>query len=183
MTRGPKLPEQELDALQAVQKHVELGDTALYAYQVEAGSGPDTCHVAAAPHVRDPSLHVIFTLGSLSPHVLITVTDGEPQAIARVLADLEAYDVPPRLGHGHTAPIESSYLNEHGRVGVVLLRPAVSNALAHVPDELVAGRRRLHCLLVLFLSEEELALKRAEGLDELLDYFEDIGRDVIAIQA
>lgn len=177
------LSARECSVLEAVQHHVDIRAVTLWEFAAGAPRSHGISHVASAPHARDALLHVVFSLASLSPHLFITVTDGEPEAVARVLADLEAYDVPPRLAHGHTVPMESTYLAENGRVGVVLLRPVVSNALSHMPDELVAGEQRLHCLLVLFLSREEFDLKRREGLDELLGYFEDIGRDVTALQA
>ena len=177
-----RLPRRELGILIAIATQVGLDKFEVFDF--EATTGPrrgERLHAAAGPLPSEPAIQVVFSLGALSPHLFITVTDGDAAEIAKVIGDLELYDVPPTLGYGHTAPLASAYLERHGRSGVVLLRPSVANALAAFPDQLEVEGDHRHCLFVLFLTQEELELKRREGLDALFDHFRNTGRDVASL--
>jgi len=127
-----------------------------------------------------PGISVVSTLGSASRHVFVTATDGPPNEIARVLADLEGHDaVISGLQVGDAVPLEDRWAADHGRVGIQLLPIGVSNAATGLEEVLEVGGRQYHLLLVVFLSRSERTLREDQGLDALLDRFEGARRDLV----
>jgi hypothetical protein len=177
-----KLPKAETAVLDYLFDHAPVAPEA-EAFEFRSTVDGATQLAAAVALSDDPSLHLVSTLGSRGLHVFLTVTDGAPDAVAAALADLETYDArTTRLGHGETVPLEHDALRKAGRTAALLLRPAVSNALPEFPDTAVVGRRSLHFFLVVFLDDAEHALKKAHGLDALLDRFDSAGRDLVQLE-
>jgi len=177
-----KLPKVQSAVLGYLFDHAPVAPEA-EAFEFRSTSDGATQFAASAALSDDAGLHLVSTLASRGAHVFLTVTDGEPDDVAAALADIETYDArTTRLAHGDTVPLERDVLRAAGRTAALLLRPAVSNALPEFPDTATVSRRALHFFLVVFLDDVEHSLKKAQGLDALLDRFETADRDLVQLK-
>jgi hypothetical protein len=146
---------------------------------------PDTRNtslVATTCFQADESIKLIFTLGTLSNHVFVTVTDGDVSHIADVLAELEEYDATKAalcLGNTYRSPNE--YLKKHDLVGTVMLRADTLPILQPLAGSISIEEVTTDFLYVAFLSEAEYTCKIDRGLNALLDLFEAERKDLISI--
>lgn len=119
-----------------------------------------------------------------SGRVFFTITDGDPEGVAEVLAKVAIYDLQASLEFGHTISFSGSrFLRKHGREAVLLLDPDASNVMRGFPEEIEVGGGRYKCFLVVFLSADEYKRKISSGLRALLEDFQGCGRDLVKIDA
>ncbi len=143
-------------------------------------SGKQTL-VAMANLIVDKRLWLVFTLGTLSNHVYINITEGDPAAIADALAELEEYD-----SGGSVLCYESSYrspnkyLLERGLVASAMFNPATFTPLEFLDNPFSAGGETISTLLVVFLTEVEYMEKLEHGFDALIELLEREGKNVIS---
>ncbi len=150
-------------------------DGCTWTFDDPAGGRPQA--VGAARLQIDPSASVVFTLGGLGKRVVVTLTDAEPARIAPVLARIER-EAPPEQAAVAFA-LADPYVAEHGRAGVALLPPSATRFFPKLPDALLLDEGAMHVSAAFFLSQEELALARDQGVQALADRFRVAGRNLV----
>jgi hypothetical protein len=140
--------------------------------------------VAASPLTEQKDLHLVFTLGSRSRHVFMTVTDGDPSRAAAILAQAEDYDASvSRLGLGDTLALNDPYMQQNLREAILFVRPIVSNAISAFADSAEVAGNVIHFLLAVFLDHAEYETKKLRGLEALFDRFRSEGKDLARMSA
>ena len=125
----------------------------------------------------DGNINVIFTLQSCSNNIFLTVSDGDPEKVSHLLAQLERYDSEGNLCFGEKYRNRNEYLSTKKRYGLVLIRPKKLPFLNYLPDGMDGD---VCFFLVVFLSEMEYRIKLEKGLDALIDLFEENDKDLIS---
>ena len=136
--------------------------------------------VAAAPLTVDPGAAVVLTLGSLGGRVLVTLTDAEPARMAELLARVER-EAPagPSAPADLVLPLADPFLAENGRAGVALLPPSATRFFPKLPDAVRFDEEAFAVSAAVFLSEDELSLARAHGVQALAERFRLAGRNIV----
>jgi hypothetical protein len=137
--------------------------------------------VAAATLDQVPGAAVVFTLGRPGRRALVTLTDAEPEKVARLLAVAER-DAPAGepiriLG------LDDPYLAQHGRAGIALLPPSAGRWLPSLPDAVRFDADLLQVSMAAFLSAHELAVAREDGGAALVGAFGRGERDLLRFAA
>ena len=146
---------------------------------VEPGAPPAA--VAAAALQKVPGAAGVFTLGRAGRRAVVTLTDAEPDQIARLLA-LAERDAPA----GDEVRVLASsdpYLVRHGRAGVALLPPSAGRWFPALPDAVRFDADVLQVSMATFLSPQELAAATADGAAALRAAFGRGERDLLRFAA
>jgi hypothetical protein len=134
-------------------------------------------HVAASRLAADPGSSLVFTLGSASNGILLSLTDGDPERVAAILATIEElFARQGGVGSREIVDLSDPYLRDHGRVAAALLRPVAG--VPGFPDLVRIEGAQYHAALAVFLNEEERELSRRLGFDALEERFRLCGRNV-----
>lgn len=129
-------------------------------------------------HEPDP-IHVIFSFPNNSDDCYIMISDGDPDQLAKEVAALQEYnDTVAHLCKNHTVPTESEYLNNSGWFSYLITTPKIT--YSDFPNSLQINGREIRFHLALPLTEVERDIKINNGIEALLDKFEDSNRDTIS---
>ena len=109
--------------------------------------------------------------------VRVTLTDAEPDRVARLLAVAER-DAP--AGDAvRVLALDDPYLAQHGRAGIALLPPSAGRWFPSLPDAVRFDADLLQVSMASFLSAHELAVAREDGGAALLGAFGRGERDLL----
>ncbi len=133
--------------------------------------------VGAAPLAVDPSSSVVFTLGGLGQRIVVTLTDAEAARMAPLLARVEREA--PAEPDALALPLDDPWMAESGRAGVALLPPSTTRFFPKLPDAVRFGEDVLLVSAAIFLSQDELALAGAHGVEALAERFRLAGRNIV----
>src|SRR5882672_8889019 len=142
------------------------------------GSAADQ-YVVCGPVSTDPSLTVCASLGSVSTHLFVLVSDIEAKESADIIARVEDYDA--RVTHlrvGETIVLEAPSFEGSGAAALLIIKPRLLKLFENVPDHIAIGKTSVHCLLCLPLTSKEYRLKKESGIGAVLDSFVSSGREV-----
>ena len=132
---------------------------------------------------EDKSICAVFNLPTVTDKLFLTVSDGDPEKIARVMAHLEETDVTNCLHKTDICRFDYSYLQDHNKIGVMLLSIKVSPVFDDLKDEMVFSGKKIKPFLVVFISQEEYDYWKKFGLNALMDYFSENDKDLVSIGA
>jgi hypothetical protein len=122
----------------------------------------------------------VFSLPTVGHNIYVTVTAADQMVVRRVLADLEETEADSSVSLGNVLLLKAPELLAANIVGVLLLLPATSNMLNHLPLDLKVGEKGYRFLLVVFLTREEHGIWRTQGHDALMDFYSRSGKDLVA---
>jgi len=147
------------------------------------GNHQDEFYIAHSKFIGiDEDIYVVFTLGTHGNRVFLTATDGDPEEIGKILANLESYNChEKKLRAGAFIQMPSKYLQSNGNVGVLLLRTKTLNILNEILDYVDIHDVRIRFSLVTFLNQSEYDCRKTYGHDALMDRFSEEGKDLISI--
>lgn len=131
---------------------------------------------------EEEGVNLFCNLPTKSEKIFLTVSDGEPEKIARYMSHLEEVDATRnQLSARDVVIFSDTYLSENQKVGILLLPARVSSALNHVPDEISFEGKSYLTFLVVFIRDTEYEIWKEKGCDFLLDLFDRENRDLIGI--
>ena len=130
----------------------------------------------------DEEVSVVLNKPTFSNKLFLTVTDGDPEKVARVMAHLEETDIKKCLHQSDIVRFDYSYLKDFNKIGVLLLNINVSPVFDDLESEMVLSDNKIHPLLVLFISQDEYEYKKQHGHDALMDYFAENDKDLVSIK-
>jgi hypothetical protein len=138
--------------------------------------------LVAITRFRDAEdIAVVFTLGSLSRHIYVAATYGDPDPVAAFVAEVEEYDsYASGVCFGYTYRSHSPYLATKSMAASIMLSPATLSDLSPLESGLGVGGRVLEFLLVVFLTDNEFQTKLDRGFDALMELFETRNKDAIS---
>lgn len=157
------------------------GDEAeLFGYVPKRGT---TLHQAVVPVVPDDDLRIVFTIPTETTSIFITVSDGDPPLVRRMLANLDEMERDgATLGIGDVVRFEDKDLEQHGVAGVALLPLSLSGVLCGLDDTFEHGGRIYKFWLVVFLSFLEYGIWKAHGQEMLMAHFDDVDKDLFTFE-
>ena len=128
-------------------------------------------------------LTLLFNAPAATPHVFITVTDGDPARIGRALAELERHE---RRGgalstHDYVALDGDDYLAACDKSGAMLLASSDSYFLRGVSPVVAVGTEERRLLYVVLVNAVERDIIHAHGVDALFDEWDDAGRGITSV--
>lgn len=130
----------------------------------------------------DPSLNAVFSLPKRSGHLFLTLSDGDADSLARVMAHLDECDVSGEIHQSHVVRFNHEYLDNHGYIGVYLCAPVVSPLFKELQEPLVFETNTAHPTLVIFITKSEYEVWRKHGSHGLLDHFDATDRDLVSFE-
>jgi len=131
--------------------------------------------------IDDDNIHVVFNLPIYSDKWFLTVSDGNPDEIAKVIAHLEEVDKDKSANKNDVIRFDTEYLRIHGIIGVLLLDVKVSPVFEGFGSHVEYGKNKVYPLLVVFLSQKEYEIWKNDGHDKLMDYFDLHDKDLVSI--
>jgi hypothetical protein len=133
----------------------------------------------------EKGVHAFCSLPSgADKNILVTVSDGEPDKIADIVARLTDHARTNAIAFGHTLRLEKEdYMRAAGRVATILLRVDAVRALADFPEVIALDGNQYPTHLIVFLDQTEYQVKMNKGLVPLLDHMEGRGRDLVRFVA
>ncbi len=149
-------------------------------WELEVEPGAPPAPVASAALQKVPGA-AVFTLGRPGRRAVVTLTDAEPDQVARLLA-LAEREAPA----GEAVRVLASsdpYLVQHGRAGIALLPPSAGRWFPALPDAVRFDAELLQVSMATFLSPQELAGASADGAAALLAAFGRGERDLLRFAA
>lgn len=125
----------------------------------------------------DP-IYVVFSFPRESDDCYLMITDGDPECLAKEVAALQEFnEKDAHLCKGHTVPTKNNYLNSVGWSSYLITTPHFSYEDFPLTKNIDGRNIRFHLALPLTDSEREIKIN--DGLDSLIDYFENCNRDTI----
>lgn len=150
-------------------------------WELAVDPGAPPAAVATAALQKVPGAAAVFTLGRPGRRAVVTLTDAEPDQVARLLA-LAEREAPA----GEAVRVLASndpYLVQHGRAGIALLPPSAGRWFPALPDAVRFDAELLQVSMATFLSPQELAGASADGGTALLAAFGRGERDLLRFAA
>ncbi len=129
----------------------------------------------------DKEVCAVLNLPTSTDKLFLTLSDGDPEKIARVLAHLEETDTKNCLHKNDILRFDYSYLQENNKIGVVLLSIKVSPVFNGLEHNMIFNGKKIQLMLVVFISQEEYDYRKKFGHDALMDYFSDKDKDLVSI--
>lgn len=179
-----KLSSRQSAIIAYVLEHSAVEDNVkLLSFSLTGSEAPGKQVIAYAKVLHpDEELFLLFTLSDFSDRIFMTVSDGDPKELSKVLATLEEYDhYSNKLLVGSSVKMPSAYLSGFGKIGVILLAASTSPLLIRVGKCIRIKGSVYHPYLVTFIDEQEYALKSEKGFDELLNQFERTDKDLVSL--
>jgi hypothetical protein len=137
-------------------------------------------HHACAALDTDPDIHVVVSLPTDGKNIYVTLSNGDRPLIQRLFATLEDMEGECSIRLGNVQLFDDAALKARGICGVLLLPVQISNILRFLPDTITIDAIDHPVLLVVFLSEREHAIWKADGHDALMELFVATDKDLIA---
>lgn len=128
----------------------------------------------------DTKANLFVSLPTVTKNIYVTITAGDASLVRQVIATLEDQELESCVCVGNVQLFEEPALRRHMICGVILLKGNLFNALEHLPDELTVGSTDYQLVSVVFLTEAEYEIWKTDGHDGLMDYFEEIDKDLIS---
>lgn len=136
------------------------------------------------PYADGTEVTFCGTIGSSgdseTDHYFVSLSDGSPFDTSGLAAAAHHYDreIAP-LAAGHTFPLApNSPLKAHGYASALLLDAAIYAPFEDAGD--LQQQLNCHFLAVVPITADELSLKKQRGLDDLLQSWDDSGRDILS---
>lgn len=127
-----------------------LMESKLFSDEAELMRFEDDAGLLRAAYIgsEEIGVNLVFNLPTISSKLFLTVSDGDPEKIARYMSHLEEVDASRNeLNVRDVVIFSDDYLKENDKVGVLLLPIRVSPALNHVPNEILLGEKVITPLL------------------------------------
>jgi hypothetical protein len=140
-------------------------------------------HFAAYGKPKDLSgLQLIFTLGTTSERIYLTVSNGDPVEIARVLCNFEDIDREDGVvTQFQLREFADEYMGKHGWKGALFIPPDNFPSLERLADTADVGGRRYYFSLVIFLSDADVRFGKLRSVGSLLEKIVAEDRDLTSI--
>jgi hypothetical protein len=81
----------------------------------------------------------------------------------------------------HSVKTGNSYFTDNGWVAFLVTIPAM--ALDELADNAIVDERNIRFHLLVPLNEKQYSVKLNNGYDALLEYFEEVGKDIVEFTA
>jgi hypothetical protein len=175
----------ELDAYQAEILEMLFERTAIAEEIVRfrctpSGEVADEHLVVAAPLGEQDRQYLALNLPAGSTNVFVALTDNRPEAIARIIANVEDHERRRgrALGLGETIITDKGSLRPEVPYAILLSRTATFDDLAALPDTAMIAGRATSFFLAVPLTRAEYEFKIEHGLDALHSRFEAEGKRI-----
>ena len=177
MTAGPQLDRLQNSVVTMMFDCVQLHDPVEpLEFGLTGDFGGLFCACIGTPEDVDEAVFVVFTLPRYGSTVFLGLTRGKEREVARLLANLEDLERERSraLGVGETIGLDIGGVlgKAFPPPAVILLPVATSSLLSRLPPKADLAGREVRFALAVPLSEQELRCLNAEGLDALLDLFQ-----------
>ena len=115
-------------------------------------------------------------------HQFVNIVDNEEIGVAQWVCSAYHYDrYVARLDHGHTFPLSgNARLRDFGHAGTLVIEGGFLRHFAE-PSATIAGITT-NLFAVVPLTDAELAVKRAHGLDAVFEEWERTKRDTLQLE-
>ena len=129
-----------------------------------------------------PSVNVVFSLPSQeSERVFVLASDGNVMFLRTLVANLQEMLATTTIELGQVLLLSDDELKQRKVAGVIFLPVSVSNLLQGLPEVINVDDRSYRFLLVVLITEIEHKLWLERGHNELMEYFEEIEKDVVSM--
>ena len=144
------------------------------------GDASESHYAGVVTAESDSSLSAIFSLPKQTGHWFLTLSDGDADSLAKIMAHLDEYDASGEIHQSHVVRFDYAYLDQNGYVGVYLCTPIVSPLFKQLAAPMVFDSNTAHPTLVIFITESEYEVWKDRGSDGLLDHFDDVDKDLVS---
>lgn len=150
-------------------KKIELED---YSFS----SDPDLFYSSAYAVIEE--FNVVTSLPIESDTSFMCISDAQPSELCKMISGLQHYhEKKSKLEYGHTVPlITNNYVTNHGWYAALILSSDLF--LQGFDDDIEIKLPGQKVYLAILISNEEYNIKIEKGMDALLDYFDEIERDI-----
>lgn len=128
----------------------------------------------------DDSVNLICSLPTITQNIYVTVSDGDPALIRRIVATIEDTERESAVLLGNLLALNDPILRNRNIYGVLFLPASEFNALEGLPSKICTKEKEFKFLAVIFLSKEELEIWEERGHDALIDHFIAVERDIVS---
>jgi hypothetical protein len=127
--------------------------------------------------------HLIFNMPIKTPHIFITVTDGNPKQVRKLIANIESYE---RFNNNLSlnsfiSLTGDEYLASIGKIGAIFLPISDSYFLKDIDPILSTGTGDRHFLYVVFINAIESEILHSDGRESLFDLWYETGRGITSV--
>lgn len=135
--------------------------------------------VSGCVYPKFEGLTLVCALPTKLNRVFISITDGNPKEIGKILGGIQSYhENRAALSFGDTVPIYTNqYALDNGWFAGLLMEPSI--LFEGFDGMFTCGEKSYDLSLVIFVSDEEHTFKVSHGFDALLDKFDEVERDLI----
>jgi len=127
----------------------------------------------------DENAHVIVSIPTIGTNIYVTISEGDPGLVRRVMSTLEDIEMESSVHLGNVALLADPDLTVRGIYGVILLSSDIFNALEYVPNTLTVDKVKYTFLSFVFLTAVEHEIWKKSGHDALMKHFFENKKDVI----
>lgn len=174
-----KLEQYQAAVLQMLFERTAVGESVDVLRFALSGDFTGEYVVVAAPIGNDGD-HIAVNLPHYSRSVFVALTDKDPNAVARILANLEDYERESggALGLGEAVVIPDASSSLGAPYAVLLLRTATLADVASLPDMATIAGRHTSFFLAVPLTKAEHDFRGDHGHNVLLDRFDAEGKSL-----
>lgn len=131
----------------------------------------------------DDMVNLVVTLPTATTNIYLTVTEGDPALVRRVLAAIEDQEREVAVNLGNVLLLSDRQLDERAICGVLFLFPHTFNCLDVLPGGLHVDGVDYRFLSVVFLTIDEHRIWKEQGHDVLMDHWTETEHDLIRFGA